>query len=29
MSRKGSGDKGSGNLRMRRVKKKVCSFCID
>lgn len=29
MSRKGSGDKGSGNPRMRRVKKKVCSFCID
>lgn len=29
MSRKGSGDRGTGNPRMRRVKKKVCSFCID
>lgn len=29
MGRKGSNDRNSGNPRMRRVKKKVCSFCID
>ena len=29
MNRKGTGDKGTGNPRMRRAKKKVCSYCID
>lgn len=29
MNKRNASDKGSGNPRMRRVKKKVCSFCID
>lgn len=30
MKKRGSSaEKGSGNPRMRRAKKKVCSFCID
>ncbi len=29
MPKRNSSDRGSGNPRMRRVKKKVCSFCID